>query len=75
MTEPTLNPAAGPTVGQMTWRLPGQLEPLLHLRSGPLDFWQPYTNCPQYMVPDSPLLSAGYATFVHLLKQNWEVVI
>jgi hypothetical protein len=52
--------------GQMTWRLPGQLEPVLHLR--------PYTECPQYMVPDKPDLSAGYATFVSLLRQQWQII-
>jgi hypothetical protein len=75
MIKPALNPTTGQTAGQMTWRLPGQREPLLHLRSGPLAPWQPYTSCPQYAVPDRPFLSAGYATFVHLLRQNWEVVV
>jgi hypothetical protein len=61
-------------VGQMTWRLPGQVEPLLHLRTSILEPWKPYTECPQYMVPDQPNLSAGYATFVRLLQQKWQVI-
>ncbi len=61
-------------IGQMTWRLPGQVEPLLHLRTDILEPWKPYTECPQYMVPDPPDLSAGYATFVSLLKQQWQIV-
>jgi hypothetical protein len=60
--------------GQMTWRVPGVSEPTLHLRSNHLEKWKPYTECPQHMVPDQPYLSAGYATFVALLKQNWEVI-
>jgi hypothetical protein len=60
--------------GQMTWRLPGQIEPLLHLRPDDLTPWKPYTDCPQYMVPDKPDLSAGYATFVSLLKQQWQII-
>jgi hypothetical protein len=63
-----------PSTGQMTWRLPGQLEPLLHLRINALEDWKPYTECPQYSVPDHPDLSAGYTTFVSLLKQQWQIV-
>jgi hypothetical protein len=47
-------------VGQMTWRPPGQAEPFLHLRTS--------------MVPDPPHMSAGYATFVRLLQQQWQVI-
>jgi hypothetical protein len=75
MTELTLHPVANQKAGQMTWRLPGQSQPMLHLRLKPSDPWQAYTNCPQHMVPDPSFLSAGYATFFHLLKQDWEVVI
>jgi hypothetical protein len=63
-----------PAVGQMTWRLPGQTEPLLHLRTSILEPWKPYHECPKYMIPDPPSLSEGYATFVHLLQQKWQVI-
>jgi hypothetical protein len=63
-----------PAIGQMTWRPPGQVEPLLHLRRNVLEPWKPYTECPQHMVPDPPNLSAGYATFVNLLRQKWQVI-
>jgi hypothetical protein len=74
MTESTMTADRGQTAGQMTWRLPGQVEPLLHLRSNPLEPWKPYHDCPTYMAPDQPFLSAGYATFVKLLKLNWEII-
>jgi hypothetical protein len=74
MTGQTIDQTINPATGQMTWRLPGQAEPLLHLRSHPLEPWKPYTECPTYMKPDPPYVSAGYATFINLLKLNWEVV-
>jgi hypothetical protein len=60
MIKPALNPTTGQTAGQMTWRLPGQREPLLHLRSGPLAPWQPYTSMqfpigPSYRLDMRPL--------------------
>jgi hypothetical protein len=74
MNESTLSQESKPVAGQMTWRLPGQVEPLLHLRSNPLEHWKPYNECPTYMAPDQPFLSEGYATFVKLLKLNWEII-
>jgi hypothetical protein len=78
MTESTYSPTAGPTTapqrGQMTWRLPGQIEPMLHLRLHPLEPWKPYNECPKYMKPDHTYLSPGYATFISLIKQNWDVI-
>jgi hypothetical protein len=61
-------------VGQMTWRPPGQAEPFLHLRTSSFEPWKPYTECPKHMVPDPPHMSAGYATFVRLLQQQWQVI-
>jgi hypothetical protein len=78
MTESTPESISGqtntPIAGQMTWRLPGQVEPLLHLRPNAMADWKPYTECPEYMAPDHAHFSPGYATFIKLLKQNWVVL-
>ncbi len=60
------------STGQMTWRLPGMKEPLLHLRIAEHDPWKPYMDCPEYMTPDRDGMSRGFPTFVELLKQKWE---
>jgi hypothetical protein len=60
--------------GQMTWRPYGATEPALHLRLSPLDPWKSYKEFPQFMQPDPPHFSEGYATFIALLKQNWQSV-
>lgn len=60
--------------GQMTWRLPGMEEPLLHLRLTEDEPWRPYNECPEYMVPDRAEMSLGYPTFISLLKRNWQNV-
>lgn len=58
--------------GQMTWKVAGAADPALHLRRTSRDVWQPYTAFPEYAVPDPPGFSAGYATFIALLRQDWE---
>jgi hypothetical protein len=60
--------------GQMTWKPPGFIDAVLHLRLREVDPWQPYTAFPQYSMPDPPGFSAGYATFLALLKQNWQTL-
>ncbi|NDJ22278.1 hypothetical protein GS682_11675 [Nostoc sp. B(2019)] len=58
--------------GQMTWRPPGSSECALHLRHNASEPWRSYKDFPQYVVPDPPGFSEGYATFLALLKQNWQ---
>ncbi|MEH2031357.1 MAG: hypothetical protein V7K67_17110 [Nostoc sp.] len=58
--------------GQMTWRLPGSSECALHLRHHPSEPWRSYKEFPQYILPDPPGFSEGYATFLALLKKNWQ---
>ena len=58
--------------GQMTWRPPGSEEAALHLRHAPSEPWRPYKEFPQYVLPDPPGFSEGYATFLALLKKNWQ---
>lgn len=60
------------SIGQMTWKVPGSSECRLHLRHSPHEPWQSYKNFPEYCVPDPPGFSEGYATFVSLLKKNWQ---
>jgi hypothetical protein len=60
--------------GQMTWK-PNNTNPgILHLRNHPLDPWRPYTEFPEYAMPDPIGFSPGYVTFVHLLRQKWQNV-
>ena len=60
--------------GQMTWKPPGLSDVFLHLRLRDVDPWQPYTAFPQYRIPDPPGFSEGYATFLALLKQDWQAL-
>ncbi|MBN4005134.1 hypothetical protein [Nostoc sp. LPT] len=58
--------------GQMTWRLPGSSESALYLRHNTSEPWRSYKEFPQYVLPDPPGFSEGYATFLALLKKNWQ---
>jgi hypothetical protein len=42
------------------------------LRHNASEPWRSYTEFPQYVVPDPPGFSEGYATFLALLKKNWQ---
>lgn len=58
--------------GQMTWRPPGVTEPALHLRLKPSEPWRSFKDFPEYALNDPPGFSEGYATFLNLLKRNWQ---
>jgi hypothetical protein len=63
--------------GQMTWKPNGVVESgKLHLRHNSSEAWRPYTDFPEYVVPDPPALgcSDGYATFLSLLKKQWKLM-
>jgi hypothetical protein len=60
--------------GQMTWKPPGISDCILHLRHSPTDPWQHYKEFPEYVLPDPPDFSEGYATFIALMKKNWQAV-
>jgi hypothetical protein len=61
--------------GQMTWKPQGVADStVLHLRQNAGESWQPYTAFPQYVLPDPPEFSTGYATFLALLKKQWQLV-
>lgn len=60
--------------GQMTWRPPGTTETILHLRRSANDPWQVYTAFPELALDDPPEFSAGYATFMALVKAGWEII-
>lgn len=63
------------TPGQMTWRPNGATSTdRLYLRYRTSDPWQPYTDFPDRALPDPPGFSSGYATFLTLLEQNWQVI-
>lgn len=50
----------------------GELQ--LHLKLSDATPWLHYSQCPQFVQPDNAMLSPGLATFLHLLRLNWEVV-
>ena len=60
--------------GQMTWRPPGSSKCGLHLRHKAFEPWRSYKEFPQYALPDPPGFSEGYATFLALLKNNWQLL-
>ena len=63
------------TSGQMTWRPEGTINTdILYLRQNPSESWRPYTDFPEHYLPDPPSFSKGYATFLALLKKNWQSV-
>jgi hypothetical protein len=59
--------------GQMTWKSSGQ-DCNLFLRHTPADPWEHYQKFPQLIKPDPKDVSAGFATFIALMKNNWETV-
>ncbi len=61
-------------VGQMTWKVEGAANSALHLRLHDHETWQPYQNFPDYVLSDPPGFSSGYATFLALLKENWQLL-
>jgi hypothetical protein len=62
-------------VGQMTWKPDGAIESgILHLRYSDEDIWQPYTDFPDRALEDPEGCSQGYATFLSLLKQKWQIL-
>lgn len=63
-----------PETGQMTWKPEGATEPSLHLRRDASEPWRSYEEFPQYVLPDPPEFSKGYATFLALLKQGWQTI-
>ena len=61
--------------GQMTWRPDGApSNNILYLRHQSSEPWRPYTDFPQYVKKDPPGFSLGYATFISLLRDNWQAV-
>ncbi len=62
-----------PTSGQMLWKREGS-DRILHLRHNPSEPWRPYEEFPQYVLPDPQDFSKGIATFMALLKKDWETV-
>ncbi len=63
------------STGQMTWRPEGAPSAeMLHLRHHPSEPWRPYTDFPEYVFPDPPGFSEGYATFLALLKKEWRLL-
>ncbi|NES82710.1 MAG: hypothetical protein F6K10_15615 [Moorea sp. SIO2B7] len=62
-------------IGQMTWRPEGaEYAGILYLRHHHSEPWRPYTDFPKYVLPDPPEFSEGYATFLALLKEKWQLL-
>ena len=62
-------------IGQMTWRPSGNTScGKLHLRLKPWEAWKPYTDFPEYALPDPSGFSEGYATCMALLKEKWQLI-
>jgi hypothetical protein len=58
--------------GQMLWKADGTTTyRVLYLRHHSFEQWRPYQDFPQYVLPDPPGFSKGYATFVDLLRKGW----
>lgn len=49
---------------------------LLHLQTTPRSPWRPYTDFPQYVIPDYRILggSKGWATYQKLMQQGWQLI-
>lgn len=62
-----------PTGGQMFWKLEG-IDRALYLRHNSSEPWRSYEEFPQYVLPDPPEFSKGIATFLALLKKDWQVI-
>ncbi len=60
--------------GQMTWKLPDSDDCALHLRHNEQEPWRHYKDFAEYVKPDPPDFSEGYATFVALLKKKWQLI-
>ena len=61
--------------GQMTWRPDSNISTgKLHLRLNSWERWRPYTEFPEYVLPDLPGFSEGYATCLALLKKKWQLM-
>ncbi|NER35100.1 MAG: hypothetical protein F6J93_13970 [Oscillatoria sp. SIO1A7] len=60
--------------GQMTWKPNGLSSDSLHLRTDPSQDWRIYKEFPEYVLPDPPGFSDGYATCLALLKKNWQLL-
>lgn len=70
-----MNNNSNQVIGQMTWRPDGRISAgKLHLRLKSWEPWRPYTDFPQYILPDPPGFSEGYATFLALRKEKWLLV-
>lgn len=62
---------------EMQWRSPlNSSAKTLHLRTAPHEQWRPYTQFPQYAVPDYPMPggSKGWATYQKLRQAGWILV-
>lgn len=62
-----------PAPGQMMWKSSGE-DCTLFLRHSAADPWRPYQDFPQLRQPDPQHVSAGFSTFISLMKRNWETV-
>jgi hypothetical protein len=61
------------TGGEMLWKLEGN-DRILHLRHNQAEPWRRYEEFVEYVLPDPPGFSKGIATFMGLLKKDWQVL-